>query len=302
VKDVAALTYGIATVLWLAILVTVIVLYFRNPRIFGTLRLLLAVVALDTLRNIFENIYFGLFFSGQFGLVPKVDTILLGTPVLLIIPKLLNIGAGCLVLGVLLLRWLPQAVRERREAVLQAEHLHELATTDGMTGLWNRRQFMIFAEAEWQRFRRYHRPLSLLTIDIDHFKGINDRFGHGAGDEVIIRVAGICRAQKRASDIAGRLGGEEFAILLPETRVADAHVLAERLRDVISREIIVVTGGEISATVSIGLSEAAAAASMADFLEHSDMALYRAKRTGRNRVDEFAAAKELDTAELRAGA
>jgi diguanylate cyclase (GGDEF)-like protein len=302
VKDVAALTYGIAIVLWLAILVTVAVLYFRNPRIFGTLRLLLAVLALDTLRNIFENIYFGLFFGGQYGIFPKADTVLLEAPIFLIIPKLANIGAGCLVLGVLLLRWLPQAVRERREAVLQAEHLHELATTDGMTGLWNRRQFMVFAEAEWQRFRRYRRPLSLLTVDIDRFKDINDRYGHGVGDQVIIRVAEICRAQKRGSDIAARLGGEEFAILLPETRLSDAGVLAERLRDVISRDVIAATGNRISTTVSIGMSDAAGATSVAEFLQHSDMALYQAKRAGRNRICEFAPAQNEDVLQIPAGA
>jgi len=237
----------------------------------------LLVVGVDTLRNIIENVYFGLFFGGQYGLFPSAVAKVLGNPFLLIVPKVVNVGAGCIVLGVLLLRWLPEAVSERNAADRRAETLKVVAATDGMTGLWNRQEFMTLADAEWQRSHRYGRQLSLLMLDIDQFKSINDRYGHAAGDEVIIRIAKVCTEQKRGSDIVGRLGGEEFVVLLPETNSADAHVFAERLRDVIAHEIIIVGAIEITATISIGISDASHGASTTEFIKQSDVAMYQAK-------------------------
>ena len=112
----AALIYWAIVALWLAVLGTVIVAYVRNPRTFGATRLLLAVVAIDTIRNIIENLYFGLYFGAQYGLFPGAIVGVLGNPNLLIIPKLINVGAACLVLGLLLLRWLPRATQERADA------------------------------------------------------------------------------------------------------------------------------------------------------------------------------------------
>jgi signal transduction histidine kinase len=108
----AALIYWVIVALWLTVLITLAVFYARNPRLFGTTRLLLSVVAIDTSRNIVENIYFGVYFGGQYGIFPAAVVGLLGEPVLLILPKILNVVAGCVVLGLLLLRWLPSAVRE----------------------------------------------------------------------------------------------------------------------------------------------------------------------------------------------
>jgi diguanylate cyclase (GGDEF)-like protein len=208
----------------------------------------------------------------------------LGNPFLLIVPKVINVAAGCIVLTVLLFRWLPEAVRERNSVDLHAEQLKELAAIDGMTGLWHRQQFMTLADAEWRRSQRYGRLLSLVMFDIDNFKSINDRYGHAAGDEVIMRIAKVCTAGKRISDIVGRLGGEEFAILLPETSSSDAEVVAERLRYRVSQEIINIGATEISVTISLGVSSASQGSSCKELIGQSDLAMYEAKNSGRNRV------------------
>jgi hypothetical protein len=127
----AALVYWVIVLLWLTVLATLLVFYVRNPRVFGTTRLLLAVVAIDTMRNIVENIYFGVYFGGQYGIFPVSAVDMLGKPYLLVIPKLLNVIAGCVVLGLLLLRWLPAAVREHKQSEQNVADLKILATTDG---------------------------------------------------------------------------------------------------------------------------------------------------------------------------
>ena len=170
--------------------------------------MLLAVVAVDTVRNIAENVYFGMYFDAQFGFLPPALVGALGQPVFLIMPKILNVAAGGIVLFILLLRWLPEAMSERSRLELDADVQRKLATTDGMTGLLNRRCFLAKAEVERERFQRYRRPLSMLMIDIDAFKSINDRFGHDAGDEVIVKVASVCRGLTRSTDLIARLGGD----------------------------------------------------------------------------------------------
>ncbi len=179
-----ALIYWVTVALWFGVLGTVLFYYIRNPQTFGTTRLLLLVVALDTCRNIVENIYFGLLFGSQYGFFPAAIAGVLGIPGFLIIPKLINIAAGCFVIGVLLMRWLPEAVSERGRSERLSAGLELLATMDGLTCIFNRRHFEILARAEWGRFQRYRRPLSLLMLDVDKFKSINDRFGHDAGDLV----------------------------------------------------------------------------------------------------------------------
>jgi diguanylate cyclase (GGDEF)-like protein len=171
------------------------------------------------------------------------------------------------------------------DVVKHARELEGLATTDELTGLSNRRQFTALAGKEWQRFQRYRRPLSVLMIDVDHFKSINDRFGHDAGDRVLAQVAALCRAGRRGSDIVARIGGEEFAILLPETDRASAALVAESLRSEIAAKPISGGDAQIPVTVSIGIADARhATADFGDLLKRADAALYAAKRTGRNRV------------------
>ncbi len=288
-KTASALIYWVVVAVWLSVLVTAVILYLRNRQTFGTTRLLLVVVAIDTARNIVENSYFGVYFGGQFGLFPPGVTGFLGNPYLLVMPKALNIIAGCLVLGVLLLRWLPHAVKERADAEKRAEHLNNLAMTDGMTGLWNRRQFMTLAKAELQRASRHGRAVSLIMLDIDNFKAVNDRYGHNIGDAVIVAVAETCQSQKRFSDIAARLGGEEFAMLLPESGLDDAGIVAERLREAIGRLTIPAGGGDVTVTISLGVTEAEENISVEELLRRADIALYQAKRSGRNRVAFFGA-------------
>jgi len=175
------------------------------------------------------------------------------------------------------------------ELVHQAQALELLACADGMTGLNNRRHFLVLAENEWSRFRRYGRPLALLMIDIDLFKSINDKYGHDVGDEVIKSVADILQKHKRSSDIVGRLGGEEFALILPEATLDSAAAAAERLRQLVADRVITVEEHRIPVTISIGACICHADMRGVDeLMKQADVALYEAKRSGRNRVCRFA--------------
>jgi diguanylate cyclase (GGDEF)-like protein len=281
----AALIYWVIILIWLTVLAALVFFYIRNPRVFGTTRLLLAVVAIDTVRNIAENVYFGLYFGSQYGLFPPTIITVLANPYLLIIPKLLNVVAGCVVLGLLLMRWLPAAVMEHQTSEQQADDLKTLAAVDGLTGLYNRRHFEALSLAEWARFQRYLRPLSVLIIDVDHFKAINDHFGHAVGDSALKIVSSVCNSAKRDSDISARIGGEEFALLLPETNEAAALVVAERLRVMVRECAPTVHGEKLNLRVSIGIATATLSMSgVATLMKRGDDALYEAKRSGRDRV------------------
>jgi diguanylate cyclase (GGDEF)-like protein len=171
------------------------------------------------------------------------------------------------------------------DRVKRAGDLEQLATHDGMTGLYNRSHFLELADGEWARFVRYQRPLSVLTFDIDHFKAVNDRYGHGAGDKVIAQIANVCRGSKRSSDIVARVGGEEFVMLLPETDLRDALVVAERLRKEVPQRPLLIDGQSLPVTVSIGVATAGAEMNrFGDLLDKADQALYQAKRGGRDRI------------------
>jgi len=177
------------------------------------------------------------------------------------------------------------AINERELAAQYAGHLEDLATTDALTKLYNRRHFESAARAELARFQRYFRPLSILILDVDHFKNVNDRFGHAVGDTVLIGVADACRSIKRASDIAARIGGEEFAILLPETNEEAARSFAERLRREITECAPIVQGEKLALTASVGVAIATRYTTRVNaLLQAADEALYQAKRTGRNRI------------------
>jgi diguanylate cyclase (GGDEF)-like protein len=170
------------------------------------------------------------------------------------------------------------------DLVRHAEELERLATTDAMTSLHNRRHFLNLAEAEWSRFQRYHRPLTLLFIDLDRLKGINDRFGHAAGDTAMVTAAEVFRNNRREPDIVARVGGDEFAMLLPETDAAQAQIVADRLRHEL-KERPLADGGDVTITVSIGLAEATLSMPSLDALmKAADRALYQAKTAGRDRA------------------
>jgi len=171
------------------------------------------------------------------------------------------------------------------DLVRHAETLERLATTDDMTGICNRRHFMALAREPWERFHDGGEPLSLLILDLDLFKSINDRFGHDAGDAVIGHVAGVCGKAMRDTDILARLGGEEFVLLLPDTRGEDAAARAEQLRRRIEAAPIAIAEQSLRITASIGVAEAEPGmAGFNDLMKRADQALYDAKRDGRNRV------------------
>jgi diguanylate cyclase (GGDEF)-like protein len=285
VNLVAAMIYWVIVAIWLTVLGTIACFYIRNPRAFGATRLLLAVLAIDTFRNVFENTYFGLYFGSLYGVLPKSIEAALGAPILLIIPKVLNAIAGLVVLSLLLLRWLPLAIKERGKAEQRATDLEALAAIDFLTGLYNRRQFEALARAELARSQRYMRPLSLLMLDIDQFRAVNDRLGHAAGDRVLQNVAAICRAEKRDSDVVARVGDEEFAVLLPETAESAALQFAERLRAQVRDSTPLGSGENVSVTVSIGLAGASVRTSgIQALIRQAEQARYEAKRTGGDRV------------------
>jgi diguanylate cyclase (GGDEF)-like protein len=171
------------------------------------------------------------------------------------------------------------------DLVQQADKLRELATVDGMTGLFNRRHFLSLAEIEWGRYQRHRRPISLLLLDIDRFKSINDRFGHDVGDHVIVQVADICRQEKRKSDVVARFGGEEFLLLLPETQMSQAQQVAERLRRQVETYDLSIAPHAIKATVSIGVAQTTPSMeTIFELIKVADQALYTAKNSGRNQV------------------
>ncbi len=165
------------------------------------------------------------------------------------------------------------------------DKLRLMATTDELTGLWNRRFFMQELEKETERARRYNQVFSLMMLDIDHFKNINDTFGHGAGDYALQHLATIIIDNKRKVDITGRLGGEEFGIILPGIGLEDSLIVAERLRSIIEKDFIQYDGNNINYNVSIGVTaNTGEILSKEEMLKKADNALYMAKAKGKNCV------------------
>ncbi|MCQ4167539.1 GGDEF domain-containing protein [Tahibacter harae] len=165
------------------------------------------------------------------------------------------------------------------------EELYQLATSDPLTGLYNRRQFQELMEKEILRATRHLRTLCLALVDIDHFKPINDRYGHPAGDVVIRGIAQLLRHNARADQLIARIGGEEFALVFAEQSLADAVASAERLRRVIELNSFELGGKPATVTVSLGVAQWRRGMSgLSDLMRAADQQLYRAKQGGRNRV------------------
>ncbi len=167
----------------------------------------------------------------------------------------------------------------------RALQLYKLASTDSMTETLNRRRFFEIANSEFSRCKRYGNQLSIIMLDIDYFKHVNDKYGHAAGDEILKKIAIICKKILRDTDFIGRLGGEEFAICLPETKIKDAYHVAERIRKSIESEKSYIDGNEIYVTISAGLTQLNKNDN--DFsavLKRADQLLYGAKKTGRNKI------------------
>ncbi|GAB4113248.1 MAG: hypothetical protein Fur005_16440 [Roseiflexaceae bacterium] len=167
------------------------------------------------------------------------------------------------------------------------EKTRQLAISDSLTGAFNRRHFFDVAEYEWNAALNNGHAISAMMIDVDHFKRINDTHGHMIGDDVLRAMVSTCRQTIRSSDIIGRYGGEEFAVLLPRTATHEAYQVAERLRQAIAAIQIETTTAPIQVTVSIGVASNADARPgglLDHLLDAADQALYTAKREGRNRV------------------
>lgn len=163
--------------------------------------------------------------------------------------------------------------------------LRRLAATDPLTGVFNRRRFLELADGELRRLGRNGRPFGLIMMDVDHFKQINDTRGHAAGDLVLKALAGACVDQLRTVDAVGRLGGEEFAILLPETDLPGIRLTAERLRHDLGEMAVPVDASAINFTVSAGFTAVTDGQDSVDeALKRADEALYKAKELGRNRA------------------
>jgi diguanylate cyclase (GGDEF)-like protein/PAS domain S-box-containing protein len=170
-------------------------------------------------------------------------------------------------------------------SMLMQQGLHALAHTDELTGIDNRRRFLQRADDELGRSRRYGLPAALLMIDLDHFKAINDSLGHAAGDAVLRSFASTGRMVLRQSDIFGRIGGEEFAALLPHATLEGACAIGERLLELVRGSPVVCTAATVPYTVSVGVSVATPGGqTMQELMAAADRALYQAKRQGRDRL------------------
>ena len=187
-------------------------------------------------------------------------------------------------------RAVAMALDMTRELRDSQARLRVLATTDDLTGTCNRRHFFERAQRELERTTRFQRPLSMVMLDLDHFKNVNDNLGHAVGDEALATMGEILRSQTRGADVTGRVGGEEFAIVLVETGLITALEVAERIRNAVELRILPGESGPIRLTVSIGVAEFEGGTdSVAALLKRADDALYEAKRKGRNRVEPPAA-------------
>ena len=173
------------------------------------------------------------------------------------------------------------------ENVLLHEEARRLSITDGLTGVWNRRYLEMVLRKEVERAQRFGRPLSVLMIDLDHFKEVNDRWGHLAGDEVLVQVVSrITESVRGHIDILSRYGGEEFVAVLPETSADGAWIVAEKIRSVVGETPVDAGRRELHVTVSVGVSSFPHAGATAEgLLASADEAMYRAKQAGRNRVE-----------------
>ncbi|CAK8722442.1 hypothetical protein KKHLCK_11710 [Candidatus Electrothrix laxa] len=174
-------------------------------------------------------------------------------------------------------------ITDRKDA---EKALRELATTDSLTLLNNRRNFLELSAKEIKRAQRYASPLAVFMFDVDHFKAVNDTYGHDVGDKVLKELAELSRNSVRESDVIGRLGGEEFAVTLPNTERSHAERAAERLRKAVANHRVGTEKEELSVTISIGvvMMQGESKGGIDALLKTADEALYQAKEQGRNRV------------------
>lgn len=178
--------------------------------------------------------------------------------------------------------------RENLDLTVKNRTLSEVSSRDALTGLYNRCYVIEKLDSEINRALRHGSPMALLMLDVDHFKQINDTYGHSTGDQVLQAIGQLLRDSCRVYDVPGRYGGEEFCIVLPETKLGNTTVVAERIRTKLASASLKAGDAALSVTASIGIAgidETGGALSPADLIDRADRALYRAKDRGRNRVE-----------------
>jgi len=179
---------------------------------------------------------------------------------------------------------------ENLDLLMQNRTLSEISARDSLTGLYNRWYVLEKIDSEMNRALRHGAPMSVLMLDLDHFKTVNDSFGHAVGDQVLKTVGQVLRESCRVYDVPGRYGGEEFCVVLPETRIGNTKQVAERIRSRLAETQLPVAGTSITVTASIGVAGMDSVSdegvvSAAALIDRADRALYTAKHHGRNRVE-----------------
>jgi len=284
------LVIAMAYLLFGAILCVIdqMVLSSINPYLIASLAVALAVIMKPWVAAVFYGIaYITLFFT-----LPLTQS----NPEALLSLRVNGFGATAISLGLSLILWrsnalnlVQQALIERQNKQLEKknEQLKYMARTDMLTGLFNRMRFTEFVEREIGRIERTGDSSSLLLLDLDHFKRINDLYGHPNGDTVLKLISGVINAQLRKTDILARFGGEEFAILLPGTNLEGAYIVAEKIRQAIEGCTFTgrMEGLRITASFGIAPLNSSQDVSFHNVYQETDKALYRAKNNGRNRVE-----------------
>ncbi|MCL7943984.1 diguanylate cyclase [Marinobacter sp. ATCH36] len=240
------------------------------PALFVTMQLQGAVVALAGLWSYYVALYLLMWFIEP--LQPIAPGALLGV-------YLFNLSVVFALFSYLSFFYLTMVTTANRK-------LRRMATTDSLTGLFNRRHMTYLVEKELARFQRNGHPVAFLVLDIDHFKLINDQYGHELGDRVLEDVASIIKAQLRTQDLIARWGGEEFLAVLPDTGLQNAEASAERVREaLLAHSWLAPDGEQIDITISAGVSEFRKSDDLNTAISRADHALYRSKERGRNRVE-----------------
>jgi diguanylate cyclase (GGDEF)-like protein len=256
-----------------AVFVIPIITVFLSVRIIPRVLATLGVPAAFALAFLYDNFNEQYWYYDQMGMIVNI----IGSVVLISV-----------LLGHIVYHLNRSNYFQARELRRQQQHIQKLADEDQLTGLYTRREFENRYREEFERTQRYGSKLSVVMMDLDHFKEINDTYGHPVGDEVLETTGDLIEEKTRSSDVCGRYGGEEFALVLPETPLKGARITAERLRESLAEESFESEGGEeFNVTCSIGIAEYRPSVDDPEvLLEEADDALYEAKETGRNQVVE----------------
>jgi diguanylate cyclase (GGDEF)-like protein len=180
---------------------------------------------------------------------------------------------------------LEQQVQQQTIALKKAnDSLTQLSMQDSLLDVFNRRGFLEWLEREDAKYKRSGKPYSILLLDVDHFKKVNDRFGHASGDKALLHITDVLKKNVRGQDSIARWGGEEFIILLPYTDISDASVVAEKIRAAVENAPLMLNNITIHCTITLGIASIKDFDSFEDCVSHADMMLYKGKESGRNRV------------------